>query len=49
MRQKVIHCSIDDLVRVNEAYLTRESKKSILAGESFKSQAEELGLEIVEV
>ncbi|MDC0014561.1 insulinase family protein [Gammaproteobacteria bacterium] len=49
MRQKVIHCSIDDLVRVNEAYLTKESKKSILAGESFKSQAEELGLEIVEV
>jgi presequence protease len=49
MRQKVIRCSIDDLIRVNETYLTKESSKSILAGESFKAQAEELGLTILEV
>jgi len=49
MRQKVIRCSIDDLIRVNETYLTKESRKSILAGESFKAQAEELGLKILEV
>ena len=48
-RQRIINCSIEDLVRVNEKYLTKESKKSILAGESFKDQAEELKLEILEV
>ncbi|MGY8792444.1 MAG: hypothetical protein ACKVI9_02110, partial [Gammaproteobacteria bacterium] len=49
MRQKVIRCSIDDLIRVNKTYLTQESRKSILAGESFKTQAEALGLKILEV
>ncbi|MDC0130142.1 insulinase family protein, partial [Gammaproteobacteria bacterium] len=48
-RQRIINCSIEDLVKVNEKYLTKESKKSILAGESFKDQAEELKLEILEV
>ena len=48
-RQRIINCSIEDLVRVNEKYLTKESKRSILAGESFKDQAEELKLEILEV
>ncbi|MDC0905696.1 insulinase family protein, partial [Gammaproteobacteria bacterium] len=48
-RQRIINCSIEDLVRVNEKYLTKESKKSILAGESFKDQAKELKLEILEV
>jgi len=48
-RQRIINCSIEDLVRVNEKYLTKESKRSILAGESFKDQAKELKLEILEV
>ena len=48
-RQRIINCSIEDLVRVNEKYLTKESKRSILAGESFKDQARELKLEILEV
>ena len=48
-RQRIINCSIEDLVRVNEKYLTKESKRSILAGESFKDQALELKLEILEV
>ena len=49
MRQKIINCSIEDLHRVNEKYLTKNSKKSILAGESYKEQATELKLEILEV
>jgi Zn-dependent M16 (insulinase) family peptidase len=48
-RQRIINCSIEDLVRVNKKYLTKESKRSILAGESFKDQAQELKLEILEV
>ncbi|MDA9307530.1 insulinase family protein, partial [Gammaproteobacteria bacterium] len=48
-RQRIINCSIEDLVRVNKKYLTKESKRSILAGESFKDQAKELTLEILEV
>ena len=48
-RQRIINCSIDDLVRVNEKYLTKESTRSILAGESFKDQAMKLKLEILEV
>ena len=48
-RQRIINCSIEDLVRVNEKYLTKESKRSILAGESFKDQAKELKLEVLEV
>ncbi|MDB9907848.1 insulinase family protein [Gammaproteobacteria bacterium] len=48
-RQRIINCSIEDLVRVNEKYLTKESQRSILAGESFKDQAKELKLEILEV
>ena len=49
MRQKIINCSIEDLHRVNEKYLTKNSKKSILAGESYKEQATELKLDILEV
>jgi hypothetical protein len=49
LRQRIINCSIEDLVRVNKKYLTKESKRSILAGESFKDQAKELKLEILEV
>jgi Zn-dependent M16 (insulinase) family peptidase len=49
LRQRIINCSIEDLVRVNKKYLTKESKRSILAGESFKDQAQELKLEILEV
>ena len=49
LRQKIINCTIDDLVRVNEVYLTKDHKKSILAGEGFKDQALELKMEILEV
>jgi Zn-dependent M16 (insulinase) family peptidase len=48
-RQRIINCSIEDLVRVNEKYLTKESKRSNLAGERFKDQARELKLDILEV
>ena len=49
MRQKIINCTIDDLIRVNKKYLTAESKKSVLAGEGYKVEAEELGLMLIEV
>jgi len=49
MRQKIINCTIDDLIRVNKKYLTTESKKSVLAGEGYKVEAEELGLMLIEV
>ena len=44
MRQRVIDCKIKDLVRVSEKYLTKPSKKSILAGEAYKKEASSLGL-----
>ena len=49
MRQRVINCSIDDLVRVSEKYLTKGSNKSILAGEAYKDEASSLGLILREV
>ena len=49
MRQRVINCSIEDLIRVNEKYLTKNSKKSILAGESYREEALSLGLTLREV
>ena len=49
MRQQVINCSIEDLIRVNEKYLTKDSKKSILAGESYREEALSLGLTLREV
>ena len=49
MRQRVINCSIEDLIRVNEKYLTKESKKSILAGEAYREEASSLGLTLREV
>jgi Zn-dependent M16 (insulinase) family peptidase len=49
MRQRVINCSIKDLIRVSEKYLTKASKKSILAGEAYKDEASELGLTLREV
>ena len=49
MRQRVINCSIDDLVRVSEKYLTKDSNKSILAGEAYKDEASSLGLILREV
>ena len=49
MRQRVINCSIKDLIRVSEKYLTKPSKKSILAGEAYKEEASELGLTLREV
>jgi len=49
MRQRVINCSIEDLIRVNEKYLTKDSKKSILAGESYREETLSLGLTLREV
>ena len=49
MRQRVINCSIEDLIRVNEKYLTKDSKKSILAGESYREEALSLSLTLREV
>ena len=49
MRQRVINCSIEDLIRVSKKYLTRDSKKSILAGESYREEASSLGLILKEV
>ena len=37
-RNKVKECSIDDLVRVSKKYLFNESKKSVIAGESFQDE-----------
>ena len=44
MRQKVINCTIEDLIRVSKKYLTKDSKKSILAGEAYREEASSLGL-----
>ncbi|EKO36290.1 peptidase M16C associated [SAR86 cluster bacterium SAR86E] len=49
MRQNVINCSIDDLIRVSKKYLSGRSKKSILAGQSFVDEAKKMGLKIKEV
>ena len=49
MRQQVINCSIEDLIRVSKKYLTQDSKKSILAGEAYKDEAALLGLTLREV
>tara|TARA_Y100000996_G_scaffold408910_2_gene388738 strand:- start:101 stop:946 length:846 start_codon:yes stop_codon:yes gene_type:complete len=49
MRQRVINCSIEDLIRVSEKYLTKDSKKSILAGEAYREEASSLGLTLREV
>jgi Zn-dependent M16 (insulinase) family peptidase len=49
MRQRVINCSIEDLIRVSEKYLSKDSKKSILAGEAYREEASTLGLTLREV
>ena len=49
MRQRVINCSIEDLIRVSKKYLTKNSKKSILAGEAYREEAASLGLTLREV
>jgi len=49
MRQRVINCSIDDLIRVSEKYLTKPSKKSILAGKAYSEEASSLGLNLREI
>tara|TARA_B100000287_G_C20672612_1_gene793945 strand:- start:2320 stop:5160 length:2841 start_codon:yes stop_codon:yes gene_type:complete len=49
MRQRVINCSIEDLIKVTKKYLTKDSKKSILAGEVYKDEAAKLGLTLKEV
>ena len=49
MRQNVINCSIEDLIKVSKKYLTGDSNKSILAGESYREEASSLGLTLKEV
>jgi len=49
MRQRVINCSIDDLIKVSKKYLTKKSKKSILAGKAYKEEASKLGLTLKEI
>ena len=49
MRQRVINCSIEDLIRVSKKYLTGDSNKSILAGESYREEASSLGFTLKEV
>ena len=49
MRQRVINCSIKDLIRVSKKYLTKGSKKSILAGEAYREEASSVGLTLREV
>ena len=49
MRQRVINCTIEDLIKVSERYLTKDSKKSILAGEAYREEAVSLGLSLKEV
>jgi Zn-dependent M16 (insulinase) family peptidase len=45
-RNKVKECSIDDLIRVSKKYLFNESKKSIIAGESFQDEIKDLGFNL---
>ena len=49
MRQRVINCTIEDLIRVSKKYLSKDSKKSILAGEAYREEANSLGLNLKEV
>jgi hypothetical protein len=42
----VKECSIDDLIRVSKKYLFNESKKSIIAGESFQDEIKDLGFNL---
>ena len=45
-RNKVKECSIDDLIRVSKKYLFNESKKSVIAGESFQDEIKDLGFNL---
>jgi Zn-dependent M16 (insulinase) family peptidase len=45
-RSRVKDCTLDDLVKVSKKYLFGNSKKSVLAGESFKEEISKLGFDI---
>ena len=45
-RSNVKECSVDDLVRVSSKYLFNESKKSLIAGESYNDEIKRLGFKI---
>ena len=45
-RSKVKNCTIDDLVNVSRKYLFNESKKSLIAGESYIDEMKSLGFVI---
>jgi len=45
-RSRIKDCTLDDLVKVSKKYLFGNSKKSVLAGESFKEEISKLGFDI---
>ena len=45
-RSRVKECTLEDLVRVSEKYLFNDSKKSVIAGESFTEELTDLGFEV---
>ena len=45
-RNRVKECSVNDLVRVSKKYLFNESKRSVVAGESFQDEIQEMGFKL---
>ena len=45
-RSKVKGCTIDDLVEVSRKYLFNESKRSLIAGESYIEEIKSLNFDI---
>ena len=45
-RSRVKDCTLEDLAKVSKKYLFGSSKKSVLAGESFKDEISKLGFDI---
>jgi hypothetical protein len=45
-RSKVKSCTLKDLAMVSEKYLFNESKRSVIAGENYKSELKDLGFDI---
>ena len=45
-RSKVKMCSVDDLINVSRKYLFNESKRAVIAGESYIDEMEKLNFKI---
>ena len=45
-RNRVKECSVNDLVKVSKKYLFNESKRSVIAGESFQDEIQEMGFKL---